>query len=110
VGTTKAEDIEVKIWENIDGKVKLNQNILCTYRLSKGWSSCIFGTAYRMKLKLPGHHDGDVQLTKRQHVYTKTAISTTATAVTTTTITTLLLLLLVPNPTNSTYCYDSSPY
>ena len=34
--TTKAEDTELNIWGYDQGKVELNQNILCAYRLTKG--------------------------------------------------------------------------
>ena len=60
--------------------------------------SNIFGTAFRVKIKIPGHHERDVQLTKRQAVHATTAIKTAATTVTTTTNTTqtLQLLFLLP--------------
>ena len=55
---------------------------------SKGHISNIFGRAYRIKVKISGHHEGDIQLTKRQHIH-----ATTATTVITTNNDTLLLEL-----------------
>ena len=69
VTTTNAESIEVKIFRNVEGKVELNQNVLCACRLSKERMSNIFGTAFRTKLKIPGHREADVQLHKRQHFH-----------------------------------------
>ena len=37
-----------------------------------GRFSNIFGTAYRKRMKILGHHGWDVQLTKRQYVPTNT--------------------------------------
>jgi len=52
---TKAEDTEVKILGNVEGKGKLIQNILSAYRLSNGRISNIFGMVNLIKLILPGH-------------------------------------------------------
>ena len=38
-----------------------------------------FRTLYRIKKKLPGYHEWDVQLTKRQNVCAATAIDNAAT-------------------------------
>ena len=64
-------------------------------RASKPHINNIFGTFQRVKVKLPGHHESDVQLIKRQFAHATTAIST---ATTTTTNTTLTLQLLVLTP------------
>ena len=48
--------------------------------------------AYRIKLRLRGHREGDLELSKRQHLHTTTIINT---AVTTTNNKTLLLQLLL---------------
>ena len=77
------------------GKVDLNENILCAYRLSKGHISNIFRTPCHVKMKLSGNHEGGSQITKRQNIDAITAIIIAATTVTTATKTTLLLLLLL---------------
>ena len=68
-------------------------------RASKAHISNVFGTAYRVKVKFPRHHEREVQLIKRQNVHATIAINTAGTTVVTTTNTILtqqLLLLLPP--------------
>ena len=76
---TKAEDIELKIRRNVEGKVQLNQNIIFANRLSKVRICNVFGTAYQIKLKLLEHHEGDVQPSNRHSVHTTIAINTAVT-------------------------------
>ena len=59
--------------------VSLAVRLLLTYRISP-----IFLETCRIKRKLQGHHEFDVQLTKRQNVPATTAINTAATTVNTT--------------------------
>ena len=75
--------LKKKIGGNIEGKVELYQNILCAYRLLIRSYQQYFRAAYHIKSTLQGHHEWDVQLTKRQNVPATTAINTAATAVTT---------------------------
>ena len=56
--TTKVESIELKILGNSEGKIELNQDVLCAYRLSNGCTSDFFGTAHRIELILPRHNEG----------------------------------------------------
>ena len=56
-------------------------------RGSKAYISNIFEMAYCVKMKLPGDHEMDVQLTERQNVYATTAINTAVTTTTNMTLT-----------------------
>ena len=62
--------------------------------MSKEHIKNIFGMAYRVKVKLLGHHESNVQLPKREYARAATAISTTAATTSTNTTLTLQLLLL----------------
>ena len=56
----------------------------------------ILGTAYRIKKKLQGYREVDVQLTNRQQVHVTTSIhSATATTTTTTPNNTAITIMLV---------------
>ena len=55
--TTKVEGIKMKIWGNVEGKVELNRNILCAYKLQKGISA-ISLVAYCVEVKLLGYDEG----------------------------------------------------
>ena len=93
-GTTEAENTEINIRGNIEGKGEQNQKILCVHKLLI--SSIIFGTDYRIKRKLLGRHEWDIQLTRRQNVPTTTAINTAANTNDNKTLLLLLLFLLLP--------------
>jgi hypothetical protein len=67
---------------------------MCLKIVDTGISPILFGTAYRIKRKLQGHHEWAVQLNKRQNVPATTAIIAAATTVTITNNNTLLLILL----------------
>ena len=74
---------------------------------SKAHISNVFGTSYRVKLKLLGHLGRDDELIKRQDVNATTAINTAATTITITDNTklTLQVLLLLPPQLLSYYYY-----
>jgi len=51
--------------------------------VSKAHINNIFGTAEHAKVKLPGHRESDVQLTKGQYAHANTANNTATTTNTT---------------------------
>ena len=68
---------------------------MCIQIVKRGVSVIFLERAYRIKMKLLGHHEGNVPLTKRKHVHAATAINTVSTNVTTSTNLPLLMLLFL---------------
>ena len=86
--------------KNLPGLGHLDQ--VYVKRSSEAHISIIFQTVHRVKIKLPGHHEKDIELTKRKDVHASFTINTAATTTITTTnnatLTLFLLLLLPPQP------------